>query len=1376
MRTRLLSTAFAISLFSFTAPAWSQEAKPAVKAEEAIRPRGADGRVLNLDFETGTLADWSAEGEAFARQPIEGDTVHARRAEMHSRHTGKYWIGTYEVGSDKPQGTLTSAPFKVTHSWASLRVAGGGHRETAVELLSADGKVFFFVCGHETEDLEQVAVDLTKQQGQEIRIRLVDRHSGGWGHINFDDFRFHTDKPVVATKAPVNISADTYAHNGLSPAEAAKAMSVPEGFGVRLFAGEPEVQQPIAMALDDRGRLWVAEAYSYPIRVPEGQARDRILIFEDTDGDGRHDTRKVFADKLNLVSGLELGFGGVWVGAAPHFLFIPDRNGDDVPDGPAEILLDGWGYQDTHETLNTFIWGPDGWLYGCHGVFTHSRVGKPGTPDAQRQPINAGIWRYHPTRHTFEVFAHGTSNPWGVDFNDQGQAFLTACVIPHLFHIIQGGRYHRQAGNHFNPYTYDDIKTVAVHRHYVGGNPHGGNNRSDSAGGGHAHCGAMIYLGGKWPAAYRNQIFMNNIHGQRLNMDALSAKGSGFEGNRAPDFLFSNDRWSQILNLRYGPDGDVYVIDWYDKQACHTGDVKAHDRSNGRIFKVVYEGKDAPAWTKAPLPKDLQKLSDTELVALAAHPNDYFVRHARRILQERAAKGDLAAARTDAAKLLKHASESVRLRALWTLHVTGGVDAKELALALADQSPNVRAWSIQLDLDRADLKPSVKTVDGLCQQVPQEKLAPLAALAKSDSSPVVRLALASAATRLVPALRWEIVEGLVQHSEDAGDHNLPLMYWYAAEQLVPLDPARALQLAAGAKLPQVQGFLFRRLAELGTPESRDVLVAHLLDNVDAARQKNVLEGLTAALAGRRQIEMPKRWGEASVKLASSNDPRVKALAGSLSVTFGDVAAFDTLRKTLADSKADLAPRQAALASLAGAKDAQLPAVLHALVAEESLRGPALRALALYDHPQTPDVILKGYAGFSPEAKRDALSTLAGRAAYALPLMAAIEAKSIPATDLSADLVRQLHNLKSPEIESRLKSQWGAVRDTPEDRLKLIAEYKQLILGPGAKPDMALGRAVFAKTCQQCHTLFGTGGKVGPELTGSNRANLDYLLSNIVDPSSVMAKEYIPSVLAMNDGRVVTGIVKANNNGILTVQTANELVLIPQTEIDEMQAGNKSMMPDDILKPFKPEEIRALAAYLASPAQSPMLLTKDNAAAFFNGRDLTGWDGIPGLWSVEEGEIVGKTTGLKHNEFLISQITAGDFKLSLEVKLVKNEGNSGIQFRSEVLPRPAEGLGGPRGPELKGCQADIGAGWWGKLYEENARALLWKESGEAHVKVGEWNTYEIEAIGPKLRTWINGQPCVVLDDEAVAKRGVIAFQLHSGGPTEVRFRKLKLEAR
>ncbi|HJZ55849.1 MAG TPA: PVC-type heme-binding CxxCH protein, partial [Gemmataceae bacterium] len=381
-----------------------------------VLPVGADGKPLNFDFETGTLKDWTPEGDAFKDQPIKGDTVFPRRNDMHSRHQGQFWIGGYEKYGDKPQGTLTSVPFKVTHPWASFLIGGGPHPETCVELIDvARNAVFFRASGLEEEDMRREVVDLSKLQGKEIQIRLVDRHSGGWGHLNFDDFRFHAAKPSFPARPQKQPPAklDTYKFSGLPPDKAAAAMTVPEGFTVSLFAGEPDVHQPIAMCLDDRGRLWVAEAFVYPKRLPfpgpllpeaERKNGDRILIFEDTDGDGKFDKKTVFIEGLNLVSGLEVGFGGVWVGAAPYLLFIPRDEKTDRA-GEPQILLDGWHYEDTHETLNTFIWGPDGWLYGCHGVFTHSRVGKPGTPDKDRIPINAGVWRYHPTKHIFEVFA-----------------------------------------------------------------------------------------------------------------------------------------------------------------------------------------------------------------------------------------------------------------------------------------------------------------------------------------------------------------------------------------------------------------------------------------------------------------------------------------------------------------------------------------------------------------------------------------------------------------------------------------------------------------------------------------------------------------------------------------------------------------------------------------------------------------------------------------------------------------------------------------------------------------------------------------------------------------------------------------------------------
>lgn len=765
---------------------------------EGILPKGKDGQTLNLGFEQGTLKDWSAEGQAFEGQPVRGNTVTPRRADMSSDHDGQFWIGTYERLGDDPRGTLTSVPFKVTHPFASFLVAGGAHEATRVEIICVeDQKVLFKISGDESENLRPVVVDLQDHQGREIFIRVVDQQSGHWGHINFDDFRFHAERPQfpnaidparLAANAPP--PADTVKFAGLSPEAAAAAATVPEGFAMHLFAGEPDVKQPIAFAIDDRGRVWVAEAYTYPNRAPEGQGRDRIVVFEDTNGDHKFDKRTVFIERLNLVSGIEVGFGGVWVGAAPYLLFIPDRDNDLIPDGEPEVMLDGWGWQDTHETLNTFAWGPDGWLYGCQGVFTHSNVGKPGAPDSERTRINAGVWRYHPTRHIFELFAEGTSNPWGIDFDARGQIFIEACVIPHLFHMIQGGRYQRQAGQHFNPHIYDDIKQSGDHVHWAGNRgPHAANNRSDAAGGGHAHAGLMIYQGGSWPEKYNGMIFMNNIHGQRLNMDIPERRGSGFVGRHGPDFVNFEDSWSQVLNMQYDQDGSVYIIDWYDENQCHHGNEAGHDRSNGRIFKLVYDGAQRTEI-------DLQRRSSGDLVRLLTHKNQFYVRHARRILQERGPDPRVHQALDH---LYEHAESDVhQLHALWALHVTGGLTESRAFRTLGSSHEYVRAWAIQLLSERNG--PS----DAALEQ--------FARLAEEDPSPVVRLYLASALQRTPPQKRWTILTSLLQHGGDADDHNLPLMYWYAAEASVAADPSRGLKLLTESKIPRLRQFIARRIA------------------------------------------------------------------------------------------------------------------------------------------------------------------------------------------------------------------------------------------------------------------------------------------------------------------------------------------------------------------------------------------------------------------------------------------------------------------------------------------------------------------------------------------------------------------------------------
>lgn len=776
-----------------------------------------NGKPLNLNFETGTLADWSAMGDAFTSPIFSVDPSPVHEKDMTIGFSGTHFLSSGGTTNYKLTGTLTSVPFTVSQPFAAFNVSGGALQDTRVELVeAATNTVIFHSTGQGRATLQPVVVDLQPYLSKEIFVRIIDNETGisqipyiandKWAHINFDEFLFYPSRPNFPNELkPKDIiilpPLDPVLHAGLSGVEAAKVMSLPKGFKITLGASEPDIVRPICFTLDPRGRLWVVEGHTYPVPAPEGQGRDRIIIFEDTNGDGTLDKRKVFAENLNLVSGIEVGMGGVWLGAAPYLLFIPADFKTDQPTGPPQKLLDGWGTQDTHEVLNSFRWGPDGWLYGTHGVFTHSNVGKPGAPVSERTKLNAGVWRFHPTTHQFELFSEGTSNPWGLDFNDYGHAFVTACVIPHMYNMIQGGRYFRQAGKHFNPYTYDDIKTHADHVHWLGERgPHAGNFRSASAGGGHAHSGAMIYLGNSWPQEYRNDVFMNNINGAKLNRDHPSREGSGYLVTHKPDFLTMNDSWSQWLNMKYDPSGSVWSIDWYDKNQCHSPNPDVHNKTMGRIFKITHEND---KWVQV----DLTKASDMELVNYQLNPNEWYVRQARTLLQERGPNKKVHKALK--AILAKNPDQTRKLRALWTLHVTNGLTEAELTALLTNESEYVRSWAIQLLAED-------KTIS-------TEALKQMAALAKTDKSPVVRLYLTSAMMRIDPAQRWDVVDALVQKAEDKDDHNLPLMLWYASEPLATVDMKRSLELAQKSKMPKQLPYTIQRIAAIGTDDAKKLL-------------------------------------------------------------------------------------------------------------------------------------------------------------------------------------------------------------------------------------------------------------------------------------------------------------------------------------------------------------------------------------------------------------------------------------------------------------------------------------------------------------------------------------------------------------------------
>lgn len=381
----------------------------------------------------------------------------------------------------------------------------------------------------------------------------------------------------------------------LSPEETVKRMKVPPGFSVKLFASEPLMTNPIAMTIDAKGRVWIIESFEYPKRTGKGLApRDRIVILEDTDGDGIADKRTVFAEgkdfpitkeraekglgAFDMASGLEVGNGGCYVGAPPYLWHI---KGKDKAES-FEIVASGFGSQDTHETLNTFTWGPDGWLYGLHGVFTVSKV-KSGEPGASApgvasggEPIDldAGVWRYHPRTKKFEIFAEGTSNPWGMDFNSNGECFICACVIPHLYHMVPGGIYIKQGGKpSHNPYAYGAIKEICDHTFH-----------KES---GWAHAGLLCLDAPHMPKEFQNSVIFGSIHGCSIKQNILKPNGSTFIASRGDDFLVSGDKNVRPIQMRWAPDGSILVSDWHDQNPCHQTNPDDWDYERGRIYRIL---------------------------------------------------------------------------------------------------------------------------------------------------------------------------------------------------------------------------------------------------------------------------------------------------------------------------------------------------------------------------------------------------------------------------------------------------------------------------------------------------------------------------------------------------------------------------------------------------------------------------------------------------------------------------------------------------------------------------------------------------------------------------------------------------------------------
>lgn len=906
--------------------------------------------------------------------------------------------------------------------------------------------------------------------------------------------------------------------------EAAARFRVPPGFRVSVFAAEPDVQNPIACNWDKKGRLWVAENYTYAERTQKFDLnlRDRILIFTDH-GEGKPPTRQVFCDDLQMLTGLEIADDGVWVICPPRLMFIPMK--DDKPSGPPVVRLDGFTVppENYHNFANGLKWGPDGWLYGRCGASAPGEVGIPGTPAAERVPVRGGIWRYHPTRQVFEALCHGTTNPWGHDWDENGECFFINTVNGHLWHMIPGAHYVRPHTIDPNPYVYRLIDQHADHWHWDTRKDWSDSRKSsgehDIKGGGHAHIGMMIYQGAQWPAEYRGKLFTLNMHGRRANVERLKRRGSGFVGKHEPDMLLAADPFFRGMEITTGPRGDVFLLDWSDTGECH--ETTGVHRTSGRIYRVSYGDSGRPQADSTPeFDRFRPELRGARTRSYCGTCNDTILH-----------------------TLLNHNDEHCRAAGIMFL-----TDANSLDTVLGPPP-----------------RPSYYY---------RERCDQLATMARLDPSSLVRLHLASAMQRFPVVERVRLAEALFSHVEDAQDHNLPLMVWYGLIPVAKEHPDDLVRVMNACTWPVTRICITRRLAEdIATRPKplNDVLTLALAKSPEFAA--DVAQGLTEGLRGWQRAPKPPAWDAFAAKYPSD-------AVRDLAVLFGDGRALDQVKAIALNGKEPLDARKAALRSLIAAKPPDLRSVCEALVKERFLNSVAVKGLALFDDPAIARLVLKHWGAFHPSERGIAIDALASRATFAGPLLDAVAAGKIERTDLSAAHARQIAGFKDAALDAKLTAVWGRIKESPTEKKQAIAHWKaKLTQEHLAKADRLAGRTLYDAHCATCHKLHDHGGAIGPELTGAGRDNLDYLLENIIDPSAVVTADFRVTKIALADGRVLLGIVKTRTTDAVTVQLEKEQVTIRKSEIESEEASELSLMAEGLLNQLSETQTRDLIAYL-----------------------------------------------------------------------------------------------------------------------------------------------------------------------------------------------------
>ena len=984
---------------------------------------------------------------------------------------------------------------------------------------------------------------------------------------------------------------------GYSPEEAASRMTVADGFAVELVAAEPLVRQPVAIDFDDRGRLWAFQYLQYPNpaglkrvkvdrysrttydRVPKPpphgpKGADRLTILEDTDGDGRMDRSKDFLSDLNIATGFQFGYGGVFVLQTPYLLFYPDRNNDDVPDSDPEVLLTGFGMEDTSSLANSLVWGPDGWLYGTQGTNL--------TADIRGVQFEQGVWRYHPVTRKFELFIEGGSNMWGLDFDRHGNLLAGTNYGGFLmFHCVQGAYYQKSFAKHgelSNRFAFGYFQHVA-HERFRGG---------------HVTVGGVVYQGDAFPERFRDKYIAVDTLGHAVRWHHVTRHASTFRSTNGGVLLQANDSWFAPSDCVVGSDGALYVADWHDKRTAHPDPDATWDRSNGRVFRLK--------WKEAtPTPHmNPGKLSNEELVKCLSSRNEWRARRARRVLAERRGKNVATQLRTDVLEV--EDTEQV-LKSLWSLAAVGKFDEEIGGKLLDDTDANVRAWAVRLLGDQ--------------ERVSADVAHNLIRMAASDDSPTVISQLAATAKRLPAVDCIPLARALAERGEFHSDPHIPLLLWWAVERYAISaadDVLDAFSNAESWQTPIVRNAilarLMRRFAGDGSETGFEACATLFKTAPDRVQRRRMLAELDAGLRmlGRKKLpRLPLPENRLAIKRIEDksggtrlnsvppalidvladlwDDQTTDSLTIRVSARLGSSAAIARAVALATDASRNEKTRLEMLAVLQELGDAGTcidPALTLVRGSDgEAIRLAALNLLSRFAGEQITYQLLGLYGKMNEPLRSRTRDVLLARSTSALAFLRAIERGDFPPEEVPIDQLRRVALHNAAKIDAIVRKHWGNIRaGTPEEKLAEIRRINNdLRAGTGS---VAAGRLVFEKRCASCHKLFGTGKEIGPDLTKANRGDRDYLLVSMVDPSSQIRKEYLSFIVVTVDGRVVTGVLAEESDATVTILGAkNERTTISRDDIEEFKASPVSLMPENILKELTPQEVRDLFRYLQS---------------------------------------------------------------------------------------------------------------------------------------------------------------------------------------------------